>query len=118
MTALPAAQDSWDAMLADLHEDPHMAVDVQVTTAVLAGHPCRMAWMTGDAALPLLETGFSATTRIGEIRAAELPDIEEGDTVSLLDASGQPGEVLRVDKADRPGPDRLLWRLWLVPAGQ
>lgn len=108
---------SWDGVLAAIHADPFMAVDVQIR---LAGGgdpiPCRMAWMTGDAAIPLLQTGTGSTVRIGEIRVAALPSVEEGDLVDLLDQDGVAMETLRIDIADRPEPDRLLWRLWLVPS--
>ena len=104
---------SWDSVLAAIHADPYLAVDVRVRLAA-GGDP--MAWMTGDAAIPLLQTGTGSTTRIGEIRVAELASVDEDDLVDLLDADGGVDETLRVDMAERPEPDRLLWRLWLVPA--
>lgn len=108
---------SWDSMLATIHSDPFMAVDVRVRLAAGGDPiPCRMAWMTGDATIPLLQTGTGSTTRIGEIRVAVLASVDEGDLVDLLDADGGVDETLRVDMAERPEPDRLLWRLWLVPA--
>ena len=111
------AGGSWDSMLAAIHADPFMAVDVLVRPAAGGDPtPCRMAWMTGDAAIPLLQTGTGSTTRIGEIRVAELASVDEDDLVDLLDADGGVDETLRVDMAERPEPDRLLWRLWLVPA--
>jgi len=108
---------SWDSMLATIHSDPFMAVDVRVRLAAGGDPiPCRMAWMTGDAAIPRMQTGTGSTTRIGEIRVAVLPSVDEGDLVDLLDANGGVDETLRVDMAARPEADRLLWRLWLVPA--
>lgn len=113
------AGGSWDSMLAAIHADPFMAVDVRVRLAAGGDPiPCRMAWMTGDAAIPLLQTGTGSTTRIGEIRVAVLASVDEDDLVDLLDPDGETAETLRVDMAERPEPDRLLWRLWLVPAAE
>lgn len=113
------AGGSWDSMLAVIHADPYLAVDVRVRPAGGGDPtPCRMAWMTGDAAIPLMQTGTGSTTRIGEIRVAVLASVDEGDLVDLLDPDGETAETLRVDMAQRPEPDRLLWRLWLVPAAE
>jgi hypothetical protein len=72
------AGGSWDSMLAVIHADPYLAVDVRVRPAAGGDPiPCRMAWMTGDAAIPLMQTGTGSTTRIGEIRVAVLASVDE-----------------------------------------
>ncbi|QCO05450.1 head-tail joining protein [Azospirillum argentinense] len=98
----------FDAMMDVLFADPNMASDA-VYTPPRGGAtvPCRASFEHGDKEWRFREAGASTPARIAEVRASEVPLMEEEGTLAIG------GRTYVIANATQPDDDRLLWRLEL-----
>lgn len=98
----------FDDALNVLFADPNMASDA-VYTPPRGGAPvpCRASFECGDKEWRYQEAGASTPVRIAEVRASEVPLMEEEGTLTIG------GRTYVIGTATQPDADRLLWRLGL-----
>ncbi|TWA76444.1 hypothetical protein FBZ83_11995 [Azospirillum brasilense] len=69
--------------------------------------PCRASFTHGDRNWRYQDAGVSTPARIAEVRASEVPLMEEEGTLAIG------GRTYVIANATQPDADRLLWRLEL-----
>ncbi|AWJ86325.1 hypothetical protein TSH58p_22685 (plasmid) [Azospirillum sp. TSH58] len=69
--------------------------------------PCRAVFTQGDKEWRFREAGASTPARIAEVRASEVPVMEEEGTLTIG------GRTCVIGNATQPDADRLVWRLEL-----
>ncbi|MGQ9367701.1 head-tail joining protein [Azospirillum sp. ST 5-10] len=84
-----------------------LAIAATVVRDGEAAVPCRVMWRAPDRDWSGAGAGATAAARIAELRVSEVPDLAEGDQLTVR------GVTHTVQKASHPDADRLLWRVEL-----